>query len=92
MKKGIILLILLILVIILCGCGRTADADAIDGHGKRFMCIESSFLGDVYVDTETGVEWLRVDCRIQPIIDSYGKPYIYPAFDAREDALQGRSD
>lgn len=93
--KGVVRVILfavatVLVAALLSGCGKPTDTSVLDGHGKRFVCIESSFLGEVYVDTETGVEWLCVNSRIQPIIDSYGNPYVYPGFDAREDALPGQ--
>lgn len=91
MKKAIsvILAVLVVFAIValLTSCSRT-DTDALDGHGKRFETIytDSRWRLDVLVDLETGVEYMRFGNRIQPVIDSYGKPYIYPAFDAREDA------
>lgn len=88
MKKAIAIILAVLtifaLIALLTSCGH-ADTDALDGHGKRFVSIESAFGYEVYVDTETGVEWLKMGGICRPIIDSYGKPYIYPAFDARED-------
>ena len=88
MKKtiAIILAVMTIfaLIALLTSCGH-ADR-AVEGHGKRFMKIVNEEWFDVYVDTETGVEWVRSGSKLEPVIDSYGKPYIYPAFDAREDA------
>lgn len=88
MKKAIAIILTIITVFaisaFLSGCGH-ADTDALDGHGKRFVKIEENKVGSVYVDTETGVEWLWRGFTFVPIIDSYGNPYIYPAFDARED-------
>ena len=87
MKKGIILLILLIMVIILCGCGKPEN----DG---RFIEVYRASYFNVVVDMETGVEYIRQfgGGGVCPLVDSYGNPYVYPAFDAREDALQGRSE
>ena len=89
MKKAAIFILALflaaVLLCLLCGCGKTADTDAPDGHGKRFQTIYTDWNLNVLVDMETGVEYMRFANRIQPLIDSYGKPYLYPAFDARED-------
>lgn len=88
MKKAIsiILAVLTIfaLIALLTSCGHADRVE--EGHGKRFVKIVNESFFVVYVDTETGVEWVRSGNKIQPIIDSYGKPYTYPAFDAREDA------
>lgn len=92
MKKTIAFIIALIMVaLLLCGCGKVDTPD--NGHDKRFMFLndDGTIDGNVYlrvvVDTKTGVEYVwSARCFMCPIIDSYGKPYIYPAFDAREDA------
>lgn len=84
-KTGIFLLSLLALVIILCGCGKN--------DGRFVVVYREPHTFTVVVDTETGVEYFRQrNGGVCPLIDSYGNPYIYPAFDAREDALQGRSE
>lgn len=89
MKKAIAIILAVLtifaLIVLLTSCGH-ADTDALDGHGKRFVRIQNQGYFWVYVDTETGVEWVYANKTFAPIIDSYGKPYIYPAFDAREDA------
>ena len=89
MKKAIsiILAVLTIfaLIALLTSCGH-ANTDALDGHGKRFELIQMQSNFWVYVDMETGVEWVWSKGSFRPVIDSYGNPYIYPAFDAREDA------
>lgn len=87
MKKTIAFLLLLtIAATLLCGCGH-ADTDTLDGHGKRFQTIytDQRWNLNVLVDMETGVEYIRFTNRIQPLIDSYGNPLLYPGFDARED-------
>ena len=74
---------LIIMVILLCGCGKQKIVD-----DDRFILVNRSLSYEVFVDTETGVEYLRVSGGgVTPMIDSYGYPYIYPAFDAREDAI-----
>lgn len=88
MKKAIsiILAVLTIftLIALLTSCGH-AERSA-DGHGKRFELIQTQSNFWVYVDMETGVEWVWSKGSFRPVIDSYGNPYTYPAFDAREDA------
>lgn len=88
MKKAIAIILAVMtifaLIALLTSCGHAERST--DGHGKRFVKIEDNQVGSVYVDTETGVEWLLHGHTFTPIIDSYGKPYTYPAFDAREDA------
>ena len=86
MKRIIVFALSLILAaLVLGGCGKQADSGALEGHGKRFEVIDKQNYVWTYVDTETGVEWIRSGRTIQPVIDSYGNPYIYPGFDARED-------
>lgn len=76
---------LILAALVLGGCGKQTDSGALEGHGKRFEVIHKQDYIWVYVDTETGVEWVWGDKTFVPIIDSYGNPYIYPGFDARED-------
>lgn len=91
MKKTIAFIIALIMVaVLLCGCGKVDTPDA--GHDKRFKFLnDDETIGNnvylnVVVDTKTGVEYVwSARGFMCPIIDSYGNPYIYPAFDARED-------
>ena len=82
-KTGIFLLILLAIIVILCGCGKKPEESA------RFLEIDRATYYTVLVDTQTGVEYIKINGGggVTPLIDSYGRPYIYPAFDAREDAL-----
>lgn len=79
MKK--LIAILLLLALLLCGCGDRKDS--------RFKLIDYGGWYKVYVDLETGVEYIRREAGggIEPLLDSYGRPYIYPAFDSREDRL-----
>lgn len=89
MKKLIAFLLLLIIAAtLLCGCAKETAISS-EGHGKRFerIYIHTADLFRVYVDTETGVEYVFSDGTFRPLIDSYGNPYIYPAYDAREDKL-----
>lgn len=81
MKKLIAFLLLLIIAAtLLCGCGKSEE------HSDRFITVDRETYFEIVVDTETGIEYFRqYTGGICPLIDSYGNPYIYPAFDARED-------
>ena len=80
MKRIITILLALVMAVLLCGCGDTA-------HSDRMMLIATNDAGAIYVDQETGVEYIKSGTEIEMLVDSYGNPYIYPAFDAREDRL-----
>lgn len=74
---------------LLSGCAKQTTFN--EGHDKRFVIIESRIDYEVLVDTETGVEYFKVyHGGFTPLIDSYGNPYVFPGFDAREDALPGQ--
>lgn len=79
MKRIITFFLCVLFAFALTGCG--------DGQESRFKLIEVGDWYNVYVDLETGVEYIRRGSDIEPLIDSYGRPYIYPAFDSREDRL-----
>ena len=79
---------------LLSGCGHP-NTGTLEGHGKRFEVIYSSANFRVVVDTETGVEYAvsggAYNCgTFTMLYDSYGNPYVFPGFDAREDALPGQ--
>lgn len=91
-KTAIFTLALFLAAVLLCGCGKVDTPD--NGHDNRFMFLndDGTIDGNVYlhvvVDTKTGVEYVwSARGFMCPIIDSYGNPYIYPAFDAREDKV-----
>lgn len=85
MKHAIafIIALLIIAALILCGCKYE------DGQSERMMLLESTESYNIYVDTKSGVEYIcrSADSTMTPLIDSYGNPYIHPAFDAREDKM-----
>lgn len=81
-------LALILIALLLCGCGKV-DAPE-DGRGKRFMTVCEDYDFEIVVDTETGVEYavsrgVYNHGTFTLLVDSYGNPYLYPAFDARED-------
>lgn len=90
MKKLIAFLLFLALAAtILCGCGWNHSISANENNDGRMLLIYNDGFSSILVDTETGVEYIsRANCGTCVMVDSYGNPYIYPAFDAREDRLQ----
>lgn len=82
-------LALLVCVLLLASCKEQEDS-------WRFLVVEGSELttGDfnVIVDSRSGVEYIVKGTEIEPLIDSYGQPMIYSAFDAREDRADGQMD
>ena len=90
MRKTIAFVLALILVaLMLCSCSTNKGTMDVDGHGKRFQVIERhpSFTEPytILVDMETGVEYVCFFNSGSVLVDSYGNPILYPAFDARED-------
>lgn len=78
------ILLLLFIAALLCSCARRP----VKTHDtERFMLVELFNDCRVYVDLQTGVEWIRQGSAFAPAIDSYGRPLIWPGFDAREDRL-----
>jgi len=81
-------LALLACVLLLASCKEQEDSG-------RFLVVEGSELTtgefSVIVDSRSGVEYIVRGNEVEPLIDSYGQPMIYSAFDAREDS-NGRMD
>ena len=79
MKKiAIALLALLLFVVLLCSCGKKQLPD-------RFMKVADYNDCQIYVDTQTGVEYVSRGNTLAPLFNSYGAPLVFPGFDARED-------
>ena len=79
MKKLVIaLLALLLFTVLLCGCGKKQLPD-------RFMKVANYNDCQIYVDTQTGVEYVSRGNTLAPLFNSYGAPLVFPGFDARED-------
>lgn len=75
-------LALLACVLLLTSCKKQEDSG-------RFLTIDEGLTYSVIVDCDSGVEYLVRGQGIEPLIDSYGNPLIYSAFDAREDRANG---
>lgn len=78
-------LALLACVLLLASCKEQEDSG-------RFLTIDEGLTYSVIVDCDSGVEYLVRVYDIEPLIDSYGNPLIYSAFDAREDRAIGQMD
>ena len=80
--KVIALILLLFLILsLLCSCGSEAMT-------QRFMMIEDYADCQIYVDLQTGVEYVsKSGHELAPLFNSYGAPLVYHGFDAREDRL-----
>lgn len=79
MKKiAIALLALLLFVVLLCSCGKKQLPD-------RFMKVADYNDCQIYVDTQTGVEYVSRGNTLAPLFSSYGSPLVFPGFDAKED-------
>lgn len=83
-----IILMLFLILVLLCSCVKPAKAyDA-----NRFMLVEVYRDCNVYVDLQTGVEWIEKNTyTFAPAIDGYGRPMLWPGFDAMEDGA-GRTE
>lgn len=82
------ILMLFILFTLLCSCARPVKTHDVN----RFMLVESFRDCNVYVDLQTGVEWIEKNTyTFAPAIDGYGRPMLWPGFDAMEDGA-GRTE
>ena len=78
-------LALLACVLLLTSCKKREDSG-------RFLVADEGLTYSIIVDTRSGVEYIVKGTEIEPLIDSYGQPMIYSAFDAREDRANGQMD
>ena len=78
----VIVMVLLIFAIValLCSCGGEELPD-------RFMKVADYNDCQIYVDTQTGVEYVSRGNTLAPLFNSYGVPLVYHGFDAREDCI-----
>ena len=79
--KAVAMVILLFLILaLLCSCGKEQLPD-------RFMKVADYNDCEIYVDTQTGVEYVSRGNTLAPLFNSYGAPLVFHGFDAREDRL-----
>ena len=82
LKVIALILLLFVILSLLCSCGKEQLPD-------RFLKISDHADCEIYVDVQTGVEYVRFrgGNAIAPLFNSYGAPLIYPGFDGREDRI-----
>ena len=86
MKKILTTVLFLILTaLLLAGCGKVTRQ-----HRDRLMAVEKYDDCTIYVDTETGTEYIEKDGGLAPVLDYNGFPVQWEAFDAREDRYPSR--
>lgn len=77
-KKLLIVFISVILIVFLCSCGKNAVARDTDGNDNRLAVVYSDGFCIIYVDTETGCQYLsRSNCGTCLMVDADGKPLLY---------------
>lgn len=74
------ILLLFFIVVLLCSCGKEQLPD-------RFLKVAEYADCEIYVDIQTGVEYVSRGNTLSPMFNSYGAPLIYPGFDGREDRI-----
>ena len=75
-----LILLLFLILALLCSCGAEQLPD-------RFLKVADYNDCQIYVDTQTGVEYVSRGNTLAPLFNSYGAPLVFPGFDAREDRL-----
>lgn len=77
-KKLLIVFISVILIVFLCSCGKNTVARDTDGNDDRLAIVYSDGFCIIYVDTETGCQYLsRSNCGTCLVVDADGKPLLY---------------
>ena len=75
MKRAIAMAMLALLIITLCGCESRTTAET--NSSKRMQILEDGLTYVIYVDTLTGVQYLRVySGGVCVMVDADGKPLI----------------
>lgn len=83
-----IFLILLVAAVVIGLFGRSDEVKR--QHRDRLMAVEKYDDCTIYVDTETGTEYIEKDGGLAPVLDYNGFPVQWEAFDAREDRYPSR--
>lgn len=73
-----VLFVVLLILLFLSGCGSTDESMFFyEGSSSRFNTIESQFSYTVWVDTQTGVEYLMTNHgNVTVLVDKDGKPLL----------------
>lgn len=80
LKVIALILLLFVILSLLCSCGK-------EQLPNRFMKVADYNDCQIYVDLQTGVEYVSRGNTLAPLFNSYGAPLVYHGFDAREDRL-----
>ena len=89
LKAIALILLLFLILVLLCSCASSAKTH----DANRFMLVERYRDCNVYVDLQTGVEWIeKTPYTFAPAIDGYGRPMLWPGFDAMEDGAGRTAD
>ena len=84
LRAAALVLLLFLICALLCSC---AEGNIEHVNRERFMLVETWLDCEVYVDLQTGVEYVAKGGSFSPLIDSFGQPVIFSGFDAREDRI-----
>lgn len=84
LRAAALVLLLFLIVTLLCSCGEDKAQRV---NRERFMLVEQWWDCNVYVDLQTGAEYVERGGAFAPLIDSFGQPIIFSGFDAREDRV-----
>ena len=80
LKVVALILLLFVILALLCSCGK-------EQLPERFLKVAEYADCEIYVDLQTGVEYVSRGNTLSPMFNSYGAPLIYPGFDGREDRI-----
>lgn len=86
LKKHILIFLLVFIVVFL--LLSEMSTHNIQEQPARFMKVADYADCQIYVDLQTGVEYVGRGNTLAPLFNSYGAPLIYHGFDAREDRLE----
>ena len=77
-KKLLVVLVGLVLVVLLCSCGFNRYETDSAGNDNRILIIYNDGFAIIYVDTETGCQYLsRQNAGTCLMVDADGKPLLY---------------
>ena len=77
-KKLLVVLVSLVLVVSLCSCGFNVSETDTAGNDNRMVNIFNDGFCTIYVDTETGCQYLsKSNDGTCLMVDAEGKPLLY---------------